>query len=136
MAQERVYEFMSPQELCSVMQEFGFRTTLETAPNGTPVIQSSSGGHKFIVIMYKRPGEPNYSTAQIYFGFIGAGDRSVYTNNWNRTKRFTKAYMDSDGDTCMEFDIMLGGVTVRYLRDCFGLWEAAHGIFINELLES
>ena len=136
MAQERVYEFMSPQELCSVMQELGFRTTLETAPSGTPIIKSSAGGHKFIVCMYKQSGEPNFSTAEIFWGFSGASTRSEYTNNWNRTKRFTKAYIDGDGDPCMEFDIMPGGVTNRYLRDCFGIWEAALGMFSNELLRA
>lgn len=41
-------------------------------------------------------------------------------NEWNRTKRYSRSYLDDDGDPHLELDLdMCGGVTTDRIRDFF-----------------
>ncbi len=47
-------------------------------------------------------------------------------NNWNRTKRFGKAYLDNDGDPILVMTVNLDyGVTRDNLEDDFNWWTIA-----------
>ncbi len=51
-------------------------------------------------------------TLQAYFGLTGTKANVTSVNEWNKTKRFGRAYIDGDGDPCVELDYDLeGGVT-------------------------
>ncbi len=51
-------------------------------------------------------------TLQAYFGLSGTKANVTSVNEWNKTKRFGRAYIDGDGDPCVELDYDLeGGVT-------------------------
>jgi Putative bacterial sensory transduction regulator len=51
-------------------------------------------------------------TLQAYFGLRGTSANVNTINEWNKTKRFGRAYIDTDGDPCVELDYDLeGGVT-------------------------
>jgi len=51
-------------------------------------------------------------TLQLYAGFSGLKITLSRINEWNRTKRFSRAYLDAENDPCLEADIDLtGGVT-------------------------
>ncbi len=45
-------------------------------------------------------------------------------NNWNRDKRFSKAYLDNAGDAILEMDVVLsGGVSPDNLGEVFAYWR-------------
>ena len=47
-------------------------------------------------------------------------------NEWNRTKRFTRAYLDNDNEPMLEGDIELtGGVTERNVKEWFKTYVAS-----------
>jgi Putative bacterial sensory transduction regulator len=51
-------------------------------------------------------------TLQAYFGLTGTSANVTTINDWNKSKRFGRAYIDADGDPCVELDYDLeGGVT-------------------------
>ncbi len=51
-------------------------------------------------------------TLQAYFGLTGTKANVTLINEWNKTKRFGRGYIDGDGDPCVELDYDLeGGVT-------------------------
>lgn len=51
-------------------------------------------------------------TLQAYFGLSGTSANVTTINDWNKSKRFGRAYIDGDGDPCVELDYDLeGGVT-------------------------
>lgn len=53
-------------------------------------------------------------TMQAYFGLTGTKANMNMVNEWNKTKRFGRAYIDGDGDgdPCVELDFDLeGGVS-------------------------
>ncbi len=55
---------------------------------------------------------------QLYAGFTGFDVTLGRINEWNRTKRFSKAYLDDDDDPCLESDLDLeGGVSVKSIGE-------------------
>jgi uncharacterized membrane-anchored protein len=51
-------------------------------------------------------------TMQAYFGLRGTKANMNMINEWNKTKRFGRAYIDADNDPCVELDYDLeGGVS-------------------------
>lgn len=56
---------------------------------------------------------PQPTSAQLFAGFSSSRAMSpVIINEWNRTKRFSRSYIDREGDPILESDIDLeGGIT-------------------------
>ena len=55
---------------------------------------------------------------QLYAGFTGFDVTLGRINEWNRTKRFSKAYLDDDDDPCLESDFDLeGGVSLNSISE-------------------
>jgi hypothetical protein len=128
---EPIYETMSAEQLEALMQEFGFSAIVETATDGAKFIVSRANGVKFVVFLYRGANETDFTSAQFFMGIRGSSWALNRTNGWNREKRFLKAYNDSDGDVCVDYDFMLSGVTKTYLRTCFAVWEAQLEKFLH-----
>ena len=57
-------------------------------------------------------------SVQAYFGRSGTEARLASINAWNKSKRYSRAYLDDDGDPVLELDLDLaGGVTPDRIRD-------------------
>ena len=53
-------------------------------------------------------------------------------NEWNMTKRWPKAFLDSDGDTNIELVVNLdGGVSFRNLEDTLDWWSTGMSSFVT-----
>jgi hypothetical protein len=51
-------------------------------------------------------------------------------NAWNKEKRFSRAYLDTDGDANVEWDIDLeGGVTLSAVREGVRTFQAVVSVF-------
>ena len=62
---------------------------------------------------------------QLYSGFTGADVSVSDMNRWNRQKRFAKAYIDDDGDACLEADFSLqGGTTLENMIEFTRLYKS------------
>lgn len=62
---------------------------------------------------------------QLYSGFTGADVSVSDLNRWNRQKRFAKAYLDDDGDACLEADFSLqGGTTLENMIQFTKLYKS------------
>jgi len=65
-----------------------------------------------------------------YAGFAGLKPTMDSLNAWNRDKRFGRAYLDSDLDAVIEYDINLEyGVSRDNLNAAFGVWSLVLGEF-------
>ncbi len=59
-------------------------------------------------------------TMQAYFGLRGTSANVTSVNEWNKTKRFGRAYIDAEGDPCVELDYDLeGGVSDESIKVWF-----------------
>ena len=63
---------------------------------------------------------------QLYIGFKGAKASVNRINEWNRTHRFSRAYVDKDNDPVLESDLdFAGGVTLDTLKNFITLFESS-----------
>jgi Putative bacterial sensory transduction regulator len=76
--------------------------------------------------------ESELESMTLYAGFTASSSSTVQRmNEWNSTHRFTRAYIDEEGDPVLEMDLnfTFGGVSERQLEDSLALWESSITMF-------
>ncbi len=111
------------KELSDVLRYNAFDFKTETF-QGKEVFVVDVDGITTVVQFYG--DDPEFESLQLYAGFTG--DSSITEkrmNEWNSTHRFTRAYIDDEGDPVLEMDLnfTFGGISERQLEDSLALWE-------------
>lgn len=71
---------------------------------------------------------------QLMIGFSGIRVTLNRINEWNKTKRFTRAYLDKDNDPVLEADLdFRGGVTIESIARFLGLFAASANAFSGHI---
>lgn len=107
------------------LEAYGLRVTAEKDGAGDTVLSSRMEGTGFDVYFYGCDDGPCESI-QFTTGFDLAQPLSASKiNEWNRTKRYGKAYIDDEGDPFVEMDINLDfdGVGAKNFDDSIDLWR-------------
>ena len=96
--------------------------SMSTQSNGDPVIDGSSDGVGYQVYFRNCSSNAACEDLNFYAGF--SLQPSLETiNEWNRDKRFSRAYLDEVGDAVIEMDIdLVKGVSPDYLASQVALW--------------
>jgi hypothetical protein len=106
---QQVRENIDAQQLNGLLRDKGMTGTINERGN----IVVESGGKK---IVYFIQGQ----TMQAYYGLRGTSANVQSVNEWNKSKRFGRAYIDADGDPCVELDYDLeGGVSDASIKVWF-----------------
>lgn len=97
----------NPQALLAVLQTVDPQARLVTPSDNTPYIQSTYNDLKYLVFfMNCDDAHRNCKSVQFYMGFNDAKDTPLERlNEWNKTKRFGRAYRDDEGDLVIEMDV-------------------------------
>ena len=100
-ASAQIRERITATQLITLLKEKGLDGTANE--KGNVIVQMT--GSKVVFFIQGQ-------TMQAYFGPSENGATLTKVNEWNKTKRFGRAYIDSDGDPCIELDYDLeGGVS-------------------------
>ena len=117
---------ISPQRMAEILQDMGYRATVETMSSGRSILRTRLGGRSVGVFFYG--DDPTNSTSiQLSVVFEGSQGCSLADlNGVNALRRFSKLYLDKDGDLTLEQDVILrGGVHLENLKAQVDLFEAA-----------
>lgn len=114
---------MTPPELVRIMRRAGYAVDLVDGRFASWMIE----GYKTQVFVAE-----DGQSLQFHSSFSDTGADLAKVNAWNGTKRYSRSYLDEDGDPHVELDLDLaGGVTearvVDFLRTCqvsFARWVA------------
>lgn len=105
----RVVTAMTSEELGKLMSDEGYSVTIE--PNG--VVTWDVEGLQTQVVT-----ADNHESLLFHAAFKGGNATLRKVNAWNRTERFSRSYLDEDGDPHLELDLDLsGGVTTERIRE-------------------
>lgn len=116
-----------PEEILNVARGYG-SATMETQSNGDPKITGKIEGVTYQVYFMNCTDNKNCEDLNFYAGFLDNKQTLEAINAWNRDKRFGKAYLDSDLDAVIEFDVNLEhGVSQKNLDAAFALWSLVLG---------
>jgi hypothetical protein len=109
-------------EIANIARGYG-SATLDTQSNGDPKITGKIEGVGYSVYFMNCTDGANCEDLNFYAGFLDNKQTMDAINAWNRDKRFGKAYLDSDLDAVLEFDVNLEhGVSHENLDAAFSLW--------------
>lgn len=116
----------SPDTIAAVLTARGLPSDLKQQPDGNPYIRSAFDDMPFLIALMNCDAQKaQCKTVQFYFGF---NDRKGFAleklNEWNRTKRFARAYLDTENDPVlvMDVDTDMGGVPKAVFNENLDVW--------------
>ena len=109
-----IQEEMSVEKMMELMKKEGYSVTLD---DDGDILWKIEGYNTWILL------EDDGSTILFYTGFVDTNTTLRDVNDWNQNKKYSRSYIDDDGDPNLEADLDLnGGVTmgriVTYLKTC------------------
>lgn len=124
------------EEVAQVLQAKGYRAHIDRDAVGDPRITSGADGSQFQVLFYNCKDD-RCASIQFATAFdLKAGMSLDQVNEWNRTKRFGRAYLDAQRDPFVVMDVDLErGATTEAVANYLDTWAAvvpAFKAFIDE----
>lgn len=126
-AEEGLVKKFSDSQLVELMKSEGY-SSVETVKEG--VIRVKIDGNNY-VMFNKFDGD-----LQLYYVIGGAKISFENMNEWNKTKRLSRAYLDSDNDPTLEADLLAdAGITTAQVSMFFKVFKMSVGAFRDFLIE-
>lgn len=126
-AQAELVSAANPQKIKEIMESRGWPANLVMNAGEDPYIESDRDGLQFLVIFMNCTAGRNCRTLQYYMGFGAAKNVSLERfNEWNREKRFARAYRSKKGAPVLEMDVDVDfkGIPRENLSETFNTWAA------------
>ncbi len=106
---QRMREQITAEQLTGLLRDKGLEGTVNE--RGNVVVTANNSKIVFFI---------SGQTMQAYFGLRGTSANVNTVNEWNKTKRFGRAYIDAEGDPVVELDYDLeGGVSDESIKVWF-----------------
>lgn len=127
-AQDNLKKQYSDDELVDILTNDGFRA-VERVEERT--IQIKVDGSTFIMHIY------DDDDLQLYFGVTGYVIDAGQINEWNRTRRLSRAYLDDENDPILESDLLANvGYTEQQLLEWLKVFSLSANEFRRFLIEN
>ena len=101
-----------PGKIAALLTERGYRAEIVEGKDAT-YIKSSDSGAPVTIFFLNCTGRTDCTTLQFYTGYNDLKNIPLATiNEWNKQRRFARAYIDNDGDPVIEMDVDMdfGGI--------------------------
>jgi hypothetical protein len=124
MAAQEVLSEVSTAQLQKLLEGMGY----EVQQTKEDVLQFAIEGHTALIINKK-------TNLQLYSYFEKKKKMDLKkVNEWNATKRFSRVYLDQDGDAVIEWDVDLeGGTTAGGIKESIRTYRLAVMAFVRFL---
>lgn len=125
-AERRIFEKITSLQMKELLATEGFKG-IEIDGDDDLIVKMQ--GYRVLVIVRGS----DYTNIQ--FRLAVRNEASLeWVNTWNAEKKYTKSYLDSEGDPVLEMDLDLaGGVTDARIRDGISTFSQSIIAFIKEL---
>jgi hypothetical protein len=126
-AQAQMVKGQDPATLVKALQKEGYAAKLGVDKVGDPLITSGVSGTTFQIYFYNCTNNKNCATVTFHSGYdlkSNVGYEKI--NEWNRGKRFGRAYLDKEDDPILEMDVDLddGGMSQALFIDNIQFWAS------------
>jgi hypothetical protein len=127
----------TPDSVAAAMRAKGLLADVGKDDTGDPMIRSQFGGVKWTVFFYNCANHKDCATVQFYAGYHFK-DKAIpldKINEWNRNKRFSRAYIDKVNDPVIEMDVDLddGGMSQALFIDNIEFWQTLMNEFQDHI---
>lgn len=122
-----VVEEITGDRLAEVMRAEGY--AVEVDEDGD-VVWKLEGFRTLLLISEDK------TAVQFHIAFSDGNATLKKVNDWNKTKRFSRTYLDDEGDPHLELDLdMAGGVTVARVKDFLRTCKTSFDTWHDEVVE-
>ena len=127
-AEQEIITVLDKDRLLAILREEGF--TADVNENG--ILIWKLGGYRTQLFISEKTG----SNIQFHSSFGDGSATLKKVNDWNATKRYSKTYLDDEGDPHLELDLDLeGGVTRARLVDFLRTCRQSFDVWLREVVE-
>lgn len=117
----------SDDNLVQMMQKEGY-SSVEKVKEGA--IRVKVDGHTMVV--FNKPD----GDLQLYYSIGGAKISCEDINEWNRTRRLSRAYLDSDKDPTLESDLLANaGISEKHVTEFLNVFKVSVGAFRDYIIQ-
>ncbi len=121
---------VTPDKVVELLKNEGFRSA-EVLDQDKQIVRYKSEGLSIIVLVDKDGG-----ALQCYFKMSGTMATLRKINDWNKSKRFSRAYLNDDGDPTLESDLSVRrGVSEESVEGFLALFGESVKAFVKEVCE-
>lgn len=123
--------------VAALVRDAGYKAVLSTDEVGDPLIESAADGAKFFIIFYDCEAG-SCRALQFRVGFDEAdGVPMSLVNEWNRSRRYGKAYVDDVNDPWLEMELDFEtGTTQAQVSNYIQLWAGVLAEFRKYIVEA
>jgi hypothetical protein len=128
MADDKLRAAYSDEELVEILKDDGYRA-VEIREDR--VIDIKVDGQTHVLLIYED------NDLQLYYGLTGyiMSDRAI--NEWNKTRRLSRAYLDDDNDPILEADLLANaGMTPKQITEWLSVFVGSAQAFRQHLNEN
>lgn len=125
----------NPEAILNIAKGYGSAKLIKDSDND-PLIIGRIDGNKYGIVFYGCSNGKKCDDIQFTASWSGVKVSLEDINRWNSTKRYGKAYLDSDGDPTLIMPVNIDyGVTEDNLDDTFDWWSKVLKGFRKDVLE-
>ncbi|HEY5722479.1 MAG TPA: YbjN domain-containing protein [Allosphingosinicella sp.] len=131
-AHAQMVRAQDPQSVVAALQASGYAAKLGTDGVGDPMITSGVSGTTFQIFFYNCTDHRACATVQFHRAYdLSTPVTLEQINEWNRTKRFGRAFLDKESDPVLGMDVDLddGGLSRLLFIDNVEFWATILGEF-------
>ena len=116
-ADDEIRKAYTDEELIEVLKNDGYRAVEQVEDR---VLSIRIDGYTHYLYIY------DDDDLQLYFGLTGYNVNADDMNEWNRTKRLSRAYIDDVNDPVLEADLLANaGFTVKQLSEWIAVFDTS-----------
>ncbi len=118
----------NPYAILGAMREYGYTASMDSDSDGDPKISGKVSKTSFNVYFYGCTNNTDCKSVIFKSGYnLTNGLSAMKINEWNRNKRFSRAYIDDEGDPFLEMDLNLDyeGVGSNNFMDTLDWWRVS-----------
>ncbi len=132
---EQLNDGRDPDEILAIAKSFG-TAVMEKDSLGDPKISGSIDGTKYGIYFYGCKAGKSCQDIQFAAGWSNVKVSLASINEWNRTRRIGKAYLDKINDPMLELWIdVSNGASVKTLENAFSWWRSIIKGFKKDVLK-
>ena len=126
-AEASVLQSISRDQLTALMAEEGYSTSIDKDGD---IVWKIEGFKSYLFIL------DDGAALQFHSSFINDGATLKKINEWNQSKRYSRSYLDDDGDPTLELDLDLaGGITRERIKDYLKTCRASFNAWYAEVVD-
>jgi hypothetical protein len=113
-------EARNPASVQAALQNGGYKPEMKKDASGDPMLMIDSQGYKMMVLFFGCKNNTGCKSVSFYAATRAAKKIDLAAvNKWNEQRRFGRAFLDSEGDPSLQFDVNLdvGGMSPALFID-------------------